>query len=85
MCFVAPPSTTRVAETHKHTSRGLTASFSTSIAGTTVHFTGMRVLNPDRSLLHGRGIPLDVVVRPSVEGIAAGKDEILEAALRLVN
>ena len=46
-------------------------------------FTGMRVLNADGTLLHGHGITPDVAVHATVEGIAAGKDEILEAAVRL--
>jgi C-terminal processing protease CtpA/Prc len=46
-------------------------------------YTGLRVLNPDRTLLHGHGITPDVVVHPSIEGLVSGKDEMLEAAVRL--
>lgn len=56
-----------------------------SIAGTTIHFTGMRVLNPDRTLLHGRGVPVDILVQPSIEGIIAGRDEILDRAIQIAN
>ena len=44
-------------------------------------FTGMRVTNPDGSRFHGVGIVPDVTVEPTPEGVAAGRDEILEAAL----
>jgi hypothetical protein len=59
---------------------GNVASFD-SLAGLRVRFTGMRVLNQDSSLFHGRGIAPDLVVHPTVDGIRAGKDEILEAAV----
>ena len=48
-----------------------------------VLFTGMRVLNADGTLLHGHGVTPDVIVHSTVDGIAAGKDEILEAATQL--
>jgi hypothetical protein len=35
-------------------------------------------------LLHGRGIPPDVLVRPTLAGIRAGRDEVLEEGLRQV-
>jgi hypothetical protein len=44
-------------------------------------FTGMRVLNPDGSELHGVGIPLDEEVVPTAADFAAGKDPELEAAI----
>jgi C-terminal processing protease CtpA/Prc len=56
-----------------------------TIGGISVHFTGMRVLNPDRTLLHGHGITPDLVVHPTIAGIAANKDEILEAAIMKAN
>ncbi|MEM8963958.1 MAG: S41 family peptidase [Acidobacteriota bacterium] len=44
-------------------------------------WTGMKVLKHDGSRLHGVGIrPTDPVV-PTVEGMAAGRDEVLEQAL----
>lgn len=46
-------------------------------------FTGMRVLNIDGTLLHGQGITPDLVVHSTVDGIAAGRDEILDAARQL--
>jgi C-terminal processing protease CtpA/Prc len=43
--------------------------------------TGMRVPLPDGTALHGRGIVPDEVVHPTLEGIRAGRDEVLEAAI----
>lgn len=48
------------------------------------YFTGMRVLNPDGSELHGVGIPLDVEVAPTPEDYAAGIDPELEAAISVL-
>jgi hypothetical protein len=46
-----------------------------------IWFTGMRVPFRDGSLLQNRGVMPDVIVHPTREGILAGRDEILEAAL----
>jgi len=53
--------------------------------GYTVRFTGLKVLNYDGSRLHGRGIQPDVRVERTIEGVLAGKDELLEHALNLVS
>jgi C-terminal processing protease CtpA/Prc len=44
-------------------------------------FTGMHVLNPDGSELHGVGIPLDEEVVPTAEDFADGRDPELDAAI----
>lgn len=44
-------------------------------------FSGQRVVAADGSQLQRRGILPDVWVRPTLEGIRAGRDEVLEAAL----
>jgi len=49
--------------------------------GFAVRFTGMRVPLADGTALHGRGIVPDEVVHPTLEGIRAGRDEVLEAAI----
>lgn len=46
-----------------------------------MYFTGMEVLNPDGSGLHGVGIPLDEEVVPSALAYASGQDPELEAAI----
>lgn len=46
-----------------------------------MRFTGMRVVLSDGTLLQGRGITPDQVVHPTLEGVLAGRDEVLEAAI----
>ncbi len=44
-------------------------------------FSGIGVYNPDRSETQRIGILPDVLVRPTIEGLQSGRDEVLEAAL----
>ena len=44
-------------------------------------FTGMRVTNHDGTLQHIRGVIPDIAVAPTIAGIRAGRDEVLEAGL----
>jgi C-terminal processing protease CtpA/Prc len=50
----------------------------------TIRFTGMRVLSKDGTVTQGIGIEPDVAARPTVAGLIAGRDEVLEAAVRVV-
>jgi len=50
-----------------------------------MRFTGMRVPLADGRALQGRGITPDLIIHPTLEGVRAGRDEILEAALAFVN
>lgn len=52
--------------------------------GITVGFTGQAVTWPDGRQLQRVGLKPDVLVVPTVAGIRAGRDEILDAAVRLV-
>ncbi|MEL6562301.1 MAG: S41 family peptidase, partial [Bacteroidota bacterium] len=57
---------------------------SISIPGNyTIIWTGTKVLKHDGSQLHGIGIIPDVYVERTPEGIAAGRDEVLEKAIEL--
>jgi C-terminal processing protease CtpA/Prc len=49
--------------------------------GYSIGFTGMRVLKHDGSVHHGIGIEPTIPVERTIEGIAADKDEFLEAAI----
>ncbi|MCD4848207.1 MAG: hypothetical protein K8R76_08455, partial [Candidatus Aegiribacteria sp.] len=49
--------------------------------GVNTFFTGLGVYNPDRSETQRVGIIPDIEVRPTIEGLQAGRDEVLEAAL----
>lgn len=52
--------------------------------GFVVRFTGLRVVGADGTALQGRGIVPDQVVHPTLEGVRAGCDEILEAGIAVV-
>lgn len=47
-------------------------------------FTGMQVLKQDGSTHHGVGIQPTVPVQPTIAGIAAGKDEVLDKAVQVL-
>ncbi len=50
-------------------------------AGLLFTFTGMEVTHVDGSVYHGVGIVPDVVIRPTAQELATGKDTTLEAAI----
>jgi len=52
--------------------------------GYSISWTGMRVLKHDGSQHHGVGIAPTVPVTPTQQGIAEGRDEVLEAAVALL-
>ena len=47
--------------------------------------SGIGVFYPDRTETQRVGIVPDVEVKPTIEGIKKGKDEILEKAIELIN
>jgi hypothetical protein len=49
----------------------------------TLRFTGLRTTFPDGSTVHGHGFKPDYEVHPTLDGVRAGRDEILEAGLAL--
>lgn len=52
--------------------------------GFSVQFTGIKVLNYDGTTFHGKGVEPTVEVTRSMQGIRAGRDEVLERALAIV-
>jgi C-terminal processing protease CtpA/Prc len=52
--------------------------------GLSTMISGIGVFYPDHRPTQRVGIVPDVVVRPSVKGIAEGRDELVEAATRLI-
>jgi C-terminal processing protease CtpA/Prc len=52
--------------------------------GYRVSFTGMRVVRHDGSRLHGVGVVPAVRVSPTIAGIRAGRDEVLEKGLEVL-
>jgi C-terminal processing protease CtpA/Prc len=53
--------------------------------GYRVTWTGMRVLKHDGSRQHGIGIQPTVPVRRTIQGVAQGRDEVLQRALEVVS
>jgi C-terminal processing protease CtpA/Prc len=56
----------------------------TVAGGFLVSFSGMRVLKHDGSRHHGVGVAPTVPVVPTPAGIAAGRDEVLERAVQVL-
>jgi C-terminal processing protease CtpA/Prc len=52
---------------------------------TRVYFSGQGVRHPDGSQLQRIGLVPDVEVRPTIAGIRAGRDEVLERAVKYAN
>ena len=52
--------------------------------GITVGFTGQAVSHPDGRQLQRIGLIPDVEVKPTIAGIRSGRDEVLDAAVRLI-
>ena len=52
--------------------------------GYRLFFTGLKVINQDGTVHHNIGVQPDLFVEPTIEGIRSGRDEVLEAGLRLV-
>lgn len=50
--------------------------------GAAVIMTGLRVLHFDGTRLHGIGVLPSVACAPTIAGIAEGKDETLDCAIR---
>ena len=52
--------------------------------GGRLYFTGMRVFFPDGSRFQNIGVTPDVEVYPTIEGIKAGRDEVLEKGIEVL-
>jgi C-terminal processing protease CtpA/Prc len=52
--------------------------------GITMGFTGQAVRWPDGRQLQRIGLIPDVLVRPTINGVRSGQDEVLDAAVRLL-
>jgi C-terminal processing protease CtpA/Prc len=52
--------------------------------GIYTRFSGIGILNPDGSETQRIGIVPDIEVKPTIEGIKAGKDELVEKAVELI-
>jgi C-terminal processing protease CtpA/Prc len=59
--------------------------FTSMPGGITIRFTGTDVRHADGRQLQRIGIQPDIRVEPTIAGIAAGKDEVLDAAIKFLN
>ena len=50
-----------------------------------VAMTGVGVYYPDGSDLQRAGVKIDEVVKPTIAGIKAGRDEVFERAIEIIN
>jgi len=62
---------------------GKVANFSLP-SGIETYITGLGVYYPDGSNLQRVGVKIDEVVKPTISGIKAGKDELLERAIEII-
>jgi hypothetical protein len=46
--------------------------------------TGVGIFYADKTETQRKGVKIDVVVQPTIEGRKAGKDELLEKAIELI-
>lgn len=53
--------------------------------GITTSMTGMGVYNPDKSETQRVGVAPDIYMKPTIQGIREGRDELLEKAVELIN
>ncbi|WP_241759405.1 S41 family peptidase [Pyxidicoccus parkwayensis] len=58
--------------------------YTTLPGGIWMSFTGMGTLHPDGSQLQRKGLTPHVAVRPTLAGLRAGRDEVLERALQVL-
>ncbi|MFT3824956.1 MAG: S41 family peptidase [Chitinophagaceae bacterium] len=48
------------------------------------HFSGLGIYYPDGTPAQRKGIKIDIVVHPTIAGLQAGRDEVLEKAVEIV-
>jgi carboxyl-terminal processing protease len=55
------------------------------VGGYQSRFTSSGVFYPDMTPIQRKGVKIDIEVRPTIQGIIDGKDEVLEKAIEFVN
>jgi C-terminal processing protease CtpA/Prc len=53
--------------------------------GFTTWMSGLGVYYPDGTHTQGRGVKINLLIKPTIKGIKAGRDELLEKAEQLIN
>ena len=52
--------------------------------GSRTSFSGMGVYYPDGGQTQRIGVRIDEIVEPTIEGVKAGRDEVLERAIEII-
>lgn len=55
------------------------------VGGGKVYYTGIGVLYPDGSESQRKGVKIDKIVKPTINGIREGRDEVLEKAIEIAS
>ena len=55
------------------------------IGGYKTMITGVGIFYPDNTETQRKGVKIDIVCKPTIDGIIAEKDEVLECALDYIN
>ena len=53
------------------------------LGGYQTAISGLGIMYPDGRLSQREGIAIDIEIQPSIEGLRAGRDEVLEKAIEL--
>jgi C-terminal processing protease CtpA/Prc len=53
--------------------------------GISTMISGIGVLYPDNTETQGKGVKIDLLMHPTIAGIKAGKDELLDKAIQIIN
>ncbi|MEO9891691.1 S41 family peptidase [Aurantibacter sp.] len=55
------------------------------VGGYKTQISGVGIFYPDGTEAQRKGVKIDIIVNPTIEGVIAGKDQILERAIEFVN
>jgi C-terminal processing protease CtpA/Prc len=83
MAFQASPNVTVIGSTTAGADGNV--SYLTLPGGISTMISGLDVLYPDGTETQRKGVKIDHVIRPTIAGIKAGRDELLEKAIALIN
>jgi len=53
--------------------------------GFRTRFSGLGIYYPDGTVAQRKGVKIDIVCKPTIKGIMAGKDELVETAVKTIN
>jgi C-terminal processing protease CtpA/Prc len=59
--------------------------FITLPGGLKTRFSGLGVYYTDGTVAQKKGVKIDIICRPTINGVQQGKDELLEKAVQVMN